>query len=205
MQTAVAREGVKGGWIMRSVPVSVLLAIVFVLAGNQAFAQDDSALVQKRNEVREMAHESLATLYEASPGARLVVEHAAGYAVFSTFGLKIFFAGGTTGKGVVVNNATHRHTFMKMLQVQAGLGFGIKKDRLVFVFETQKALRDFVTQGWEFGGQASAAAMVADQGGMFSGAASVSPGVYLYQLTQTGLSASITAGGTKFFKDDDLN
>jgi len=34
---------------------------------------------------------------------------------------------------------------------------------------------------------------------------SVSPGVYLYQLTGTGLSASITAGGTKFFKDDELN
>jgi hypothetical protein len=34
---------------------------------------------------------------------------------------------------------------------------GIKKDRLVFAFETQKALRDFVTQGWDFGGQASAA------------------------------------------------
>ena len=190
---------------MRASLVSALLAFVLVLPGNLAFAQDDSALVQKRNEVREVMHESLAALYETAPQARTVIEHAAGYGVFSTFGIKIFFAGGTTGKGVVINNFTHRDTFMKMLQVQAGLGFGIKKDRLVFVFETQKALRDFVNQGWEFGGQASAAAMVADQGGMFSGAASVSPGVYLYQLTETGLSASITVGGTKFFKDDDLN
>lgn len=51
----------------------------------------------------------------------------------------------------------------------------------------------------------SAAAMVADQGGMFAGAISVSPGVYLYQLTETGLSASITVTGTKFFRDPDLN
>ena len=135
----------------------------------------------------------------------MVIEHAADYGVFSTFGIKIFFGGGTTGEGVVINSFTHRDTFGKMLQVQAGFGFGVKKDRLIFIFETQKALRDFVNQGWEFGGQASAAAMVADQGGMFSGAASVSPGVYLYQLTETGLSASITVGGTKFFKDDDLN
>jgi lipid-binding SYLF domain-containing protein len=190
---------------MRAILVSALLALAFVLSGNLASAQDDSALVQKRNEVREMVHDSLAALYEVSPGARVVVERAAGYGVFSTFGLKIFFAGGTTGKGVVINNFTRRDTFMKMVQVSAGIGFGIKKDRLIFVFETQKALRDFVNQGWEFGGQASAAAMVADQGGMFSGAASVSPGVYLYQLTETGLSASITVGGTKFFKDDDLN
>ena len=42
--------------------------------------------------------------------------------MFSTFGLKLFFAGGTTGKGVVVNQRTGRHTFMKMIQVQGGLG-----------------------------------------------------------------------------------
>jgi lipid-binding SYLF domain-containing protein len=185
--------------------VSALLVVLLPLLGIPAFAQDDSALVQRRNEVREMANDGLAALFEAAPGTRAVIEHAAGFGVFSTFGLKIFFAGGTTGKGVVVNNFTHRNTFMKMLQVQAGLGFGIKKDRLVFVFETQKALRDFVTQGWEFGGQVSAAAMVADKGGMFAGAVSVSPGVYLYQLTETGLSASITIGGTKYFKDEDLN
>jgi hypothetical protein len=29
--------------------------------------------------------------------------------------------------------------------------------------------------------------------------------VYLYQITETGLSASLTLSGTKFFRDDDLN
>ena len=94
---------------------------------------------------------------------------------------------------------------MKMLQVQAGLGFGIKKDRLIFVFETQQGLGNFVNRGWEFGGQASAAAMVVDRGGTFAGAVSVMPGVYVYQLTETGLSASLTLGATKFFKDEDLH
>ena len=47
--------------------------------------------------------------------------------------------------------------------------------------------------------------MAGGQGSMFRGAATVSPGVYLYQLTQAGLSATLTVGGTKFFKDDDLN
>jgi len=185
--------------------VSALLGVISLLLTSSAFAQDDSALVQRRTEIREMAQEGLASLFEAAPGARTVIEHAAGYAVFSTFGIKIFFAGGTTGKGVVINNVTHRSTFMKMVQVHAGLGLGIKKERLVFVFETQKGLRDFVSQGWDFGGQASAAVIVADKGGMFAGAISVSPGVYLYQVTETGLSASLTLSGTKFFRDDDLN
>jgi lipid-binding SYLF domain-containing protein len=167
--------------------------------------QDEAALVQQRNNVREMARESLSTLYEVNPGARIAIERAAGYGVFSSFGVKVFFAGGGSGSGVVVNNHTHRDTFMKMVQVQAGLGFGVKKDRLVFIFETQRALSDFINQGWEFSGQAGATAMVADRGGLLSGAVSVSPGVYLYQLTETGLAASITLGATKFFRDTSLH
>jgi len=165
----------------------------------------EAKIIQARTQVREMAQDALATLYEVAPGTRRVVEHSAGYAVFSTFGIKLFFAGGTTGKGMVVNQLTRRQTFMKMLQVQGGLGFGVNQNRLIFVFTNDKALKNFINQGWEFGGQVNLSAMAGGQGGMFSGAAAVSPGVYLYQLTQTGLSATLTVGGTKFFKDADLN
>ncbi len=166
---------------------------------------NENRIIQARNQVREMAQDALATLHEMAPGTRSVIDRAAGYGVFSTFGLKLFFAGGTTGKGMVVNQRTHRQTFMKMVQVQGGLGFGVNQNRLIFVFTTENALRQFINQGWEFGGQANLSAMAGGQGGMFSGAAAVSPGVYLYQLTQTGLSATLTVSGTKFFKDADLN
>jgi len=182
--------------------LSALAALALVAP---AVAQDEAALIQKRQQVREMAREGLASLYEVQPAARYVVDHAAGYAVFGTFGLKIFFAGGTTGSGLVVNHRTHRDTFMKMVKVQAGLGFGASKDRMIFVFETANALRDFINQGWDFGGGANVSAMVQQQGGTFTGAVSVFPGVYLYQLTDTGLSASLTLSGTKFFKDPDLH
>jgi lipid-binding SYLF domain-containing protein len=165
----------------------------------------ESKIIQARTQVREMAQDALATLYEIAPGTRRVIERSAGYAVFSTFGVKLFFAGGTTGKGMVVNLRTNRQTFMKMIQVQGGLGFGLNQNRLIFVFTNESALRNFINQGWEFGGQANLSAMAGGQGAQFSGAAAVSPGVYLYQLTQTGLSATLTVGGTKFFKDTDLN
>jgi lipid-binding SYLF domain-containing protein len=166
---------------------------------------DEGKIIQARHHVREMAQDSLASLYEIAPGARRTIERSAGYAVFSTFGIKLFFAGGTTGKGVVVNRRTQRETFMKMLQVQGGLGFGVNQNRLIFVFANERALRTFIDQGWEFGGQVNLSAMAGGQGGMFSGAAAVSPGVYLYQLTQTGLAATLTVGGTRFLKDPDLN
>ena len=166
---------------------------------------NEGKIIQARQQVREMSEDALATLAEVAPNARRTIDRAAGYAVFSTFGVKLFFAGGTTGKGVVVNQRTHRQTFMKMLQVQGGLGFGVNQNRLIFVFTNEQALRNFVNQGWEFGGQANLSAMAGGQGTQFSGAAAVSPGVYLYQLTNTGLSATITVSGTKYFKDTDLN
>ena len=36
---------------------------------------------------------------------------------------------------------------MKMAEVQAGLGFGVKKFQLVWVFDTEKALDEFVNSG----------------------------------------------------------
>ena len=166
---------------------------------------NEGKIIQARQQVREMEQDALATLYEVAPGARRVIDRAAGFGVFSTFGVKLFFAGGTTGKGVVVNQATHRQTFMKMVQVQGGLGFGVNQNRLIFVFTNESALKNFINQGWEFGGQANLSAMAGGQGAQFGGAAAVSPGVYLYQLTNTGLSATITVSGTKYFKDADLN
>ncbi len=166
---------------------------------------NEGRIIQARHQVREMAQDALATLYETAPGTRRVIDKAAGYAVFSTFGIKVFFAGGTTGKGIVVNQRTQRQTFMKMLQVQGGLGFGVNQDRLIFVFTSARALRNFIDQGWEFGAQANLSAMAGGQGAMFSGAAAVAPGVYLYQLTQNGLAATITVSGTKYFKDADLS
>ena len=112
----------------------------------------EAKIIQARQQVREMTQEALASLYEIAPGTRRTIERSAGYAVFSTFGVKLFFAGGTTGKGMVVNHRTGRQTFMKMLQVQGGLGFGVNQNRLIFVFSNEQALRNFVNQGWEVGG-----------------------------------------------------
>ena len=64
---------------------------------------------------------------QGAPSARKAVESAAGYAAFSNFGMKILVAGGGSGKGIAVNNKTKAMTYMKMAEIQAGLGFGVKK------------------------------------------------------------------------------
>lgn len=158
-----------------------------------------------RQDVQKMVNETLNKLYKTQPKAKQAVAKAAGYAVFSNFGMKIFVAGSGSGTGLAVNNRTKAATCMKMLEVQAGLGFGIKKFKLVWVFENQKDLNNFVNSGWELGGQAGASAKTGDTGMALEGAMSVSPGVWLYQLTDDGLAVELTAKGTKYYKDDELN
>ena len=190
---------------------SILLATILVfalLSGGCATLKDpstESEKAEKRADVRDMTKETLSRLYQVQPGAQSAIAKAAGYAVFSNFGMKIFVAGSGSGKGIAVNNKTKKETFMKMIELQAGLGFGIKKFRLVWVFEDATGLDNFVNSGWEIGAQATAAAQLSGQGASFAGAMAVSPGVWLYQLTDDGLALELTAKGTKYYKDDDLN
>jgi len=168
-------------------------------------AKKEATKAQKQAEVRKTVNETLSRLYKLQPASKAAIEKAVGYAVFSNFGMKIFFAGGGSGKGIAVNNATKKETFMKMLEVQAGLGMGVKKFRLVWVFQTEEALSSFINSGWELGSQATVGAQYDDKGGGVAGAVAISKGIWLYQLTDDGLAAELTAKGTKYYKDDDLN
>lgn len=115
-------------------------------------------------------------------------------------GVKILLAGSGKGKGFAVDNKTKKEVFMKMVELQAGLGFGVKKFSVIFVFDNDKALNSFINSGWEFGGQAGAAATTGEKGGSMAGAASVSDGVWMYQMIDKGLAAEITAKAQKYYK-----
>jgi len=119
--------------------------------------------------------------------------------------MKIFVAGSGSGKGILFDKKNNKEIFMKMIEAQAGLGIGVKKFSVVFVFDKYKNVDSFANSGWEFGGQASAAAKMGEEGGAYAGAMSVSPGVWMYQMTGDGLALELTGKGTKYYKDKDLN
>ena len=181
--------------LMVSVALIVLSALTTVAKSKE----------EKQAEARKKADATLQRLYKAKPSAQAAVKSAAGYAVFNSGGAKILVAGAGRGNGIAVDKATQKVTYMKMREIQAGLGMGVKKFSTIFVFETKDALNKFINSGWEFGGQTTAAAKTGDGGGSLQGAVSVSPGVWMYQLTDKGLALELTGKGTKYFKDDDLN
>ena len=158
-----------------------------------------------RDDLRTMTERTLDRLYQAEPAAKAAVADAAGYAVFSDFGFKVLFMGGAQGKGLAVNNTTKQETFMKMVELQPGLGVGAQNYHLVFIFENPEAFHTFVTSGWELGTNALAAAKDGREGSGAAGAVSFSHGVKMYQFSDTGAIVGVSITGAKYYKDDDLN
>jgi lipid-binding SYLF domain-containing protein len=167
--------------------------------------QLEGSAANQRSQIRGMESDTLDNLYAQYPVARKLIRQAAGYGVFDASGGKFLWGGMDHGNGVVVNNRTRQRTYMKMFELQPGLGFGFTNFRLVFLFDTASAMNDFINSGWEFGGRASAAAKNKVQGGAADYGYNVAPGITVYQLTEQGAVVGLSITGAKYWKNDDLN
>src|SRR5687768_15070696 len=97
-----------------------LSALVFILLS--AFTVAAKSKQEKQAEARKKATATLQRLYKAQPSAQAAIKTAAGYAVFNSGGAKILVAGAGRGSGIAVDNASQKVTYMKMREIQAGLG-----------------------------------------------------------------------------------
>jgi lipid-binding SYLF domain-containing protein len=185
------------------IKIFVSTLALILLAGGLASAKDTPD--KKREKSRKMAGQTLEDLYKLQPPSRELIQKSAGYAVFSNMGTNLFLLSTARGAGIAVNSTTKQDTFMKMISAGAGLGIGVKDYRVVFAFETEQALSSFLNSGWDGSAQTDAAAKTSESGGAYSGAASVAPGVWVYQITKKGLALQLTLQGTKYYKDDELN
>jgi lipid-binding SYLF domain-containing protein len=179
------------------------ILVVALLSAVAVSADDDND--KKREKTRKMADQTLQDLYKLEPTAQAAIQKAAGYAVFNNMGANLLLLSTARGAGVAVNSQTKQETFMKMISAGAGLGVGVKDYRVVFVFENDKALTQFLDSGWSGSAQTDAAAKAGEKGAAYSGAVEVAPGVYVYQITKNGVALQLTLQGTKYYKDDDLN
>ena len=93
------------------------------------------------------------------------------------------------------------------MRARSGWGSGHVFGVLCRSTEALRAFTDlsFINQGFEFGGQATAAAKVNEDGGARQGAISVKEGVWIYQLTDQGVALELTLKGTKYYKNKQLN
>jgi len=182
--------------------IATVLVASLLTAG---WASAKNSPAEKREKIHKMTSETLEDLYKLHPSAQGAVQKSVGYAVFSNLGVNLLLLSTARGSGLAVNSKSKKETYMKMISAGVGIGAGVKDYRVIFLFETDQALARFIDSGWEGSAQADAAAKVGEEGAAYSGATSVAPGVWVYQITKNGLALQATLQGTKYYKDDDLN
>lgn len=156
----------RGGYTKTLRRLLTLTLTLTLTASAQAFLfgpKGDSNADKKAN-IRQERDEMLAQLYAAKPALKKVVQGAAGYATFKQVNVNLLLLATANGYGVVVNNKPHKEIFMRMGSLGGGVGAGVKDLRVIFIFHDVKIMKRFVEEGWQFGGQADAAAKYQDTG-----------------------------------------
>ncbi len=184
------------------------LPVLFVLtamAMEGCSTPKGATFAEKRAYALDMREKTMAELYEKKPITREKIGNSAGYGVFSNVNINLLLLSSGNGYGVVRDNATGKDTYMKMQMLGAGLGLGAKDFRAVIIFKTPASLETFITEGWEWGGHAVAAAKSGDKGGAATVAGDITAETEIYQFVESGIALQATLAGAKYWKDSDLN
>lgn len=176
-------------------------ALMLSFAVGSAFAADKTT---KQAEIIKNTDAALQKFYAAKPELKADVAKAPGYAVFTTYGLS-FIVGGSGGAGVVHNNKTGHKTFMSIAAASAGFQLGASQNDLLLIFKTEKVMNKFIENGWGAGAGASATAGADGKTVGGGEGSSIMNDINSFTLTKNGLQAGIAVGGSKAWKDAELN
>jgi len=183
--------------------IALLSFIALALPAASVFAEEEWKSMKqeaKAMKIKESAKASLNELFADNPKAKELYAKSYGWAAFSNLKLALGFSGGG-GNGVAVVKETGEKTFMKMGTAGVGLGLGVNKYDVIFLFQDSKTFNNFVNKGWQADAGATAAAgkAAADVKTNFVN------GLAIYQITEKGLMANADIAGTKYWKNDKLN
>ena len=128
------------------------------------FGPKGDSNAEKQANIRKQRDEMLAQLYTSNPDMKKVLKQATGYATFKQVNVNLLLLATGNGYGAVMDNKTKKETFMRMGSLGGGIGAGVKDVRVIFVFHDAKVMRQFIEEGWQFGGQSDASAKYENTG-----------------------------------------
>ena len=97
-------------------------------------------------------------LFAANAGAKELHSQAYGWAVFDNTKVAFGVSGGG-GSGVAVDKGSGDRVYMKMGTGGVGLGLVVNKFQVVFLFQDQQTLKNFIDKGWQADAGATASAI----------------------------------------------
>ena len=186
--------------------ILTLCVVVLALAApGTALADEEKTSTElsrdaKRAKINEVAQDTLQRLFKENPKAKELYDRAVGWAVFDNTKVAFGVSGGG-GNGVAVSKETGQHAYMKMGTVGVGFGLGVNSYQVVFLFQDDVTLNNFIEKGWQAdaGATASAGKNAAEVKTNFVN------GLAIYQLTDKGLMLNADIAGTKYKLNDKLN
>ena len=175
-----------------------LVASAGLLAAEESWEDLDTKAKQAK--IGETAQESLDEVFKGNKAAKELYNNSYGWAAFDNLKIAWGFSGGG-GNGVAVIKNNGARTYMKMGTVGVGLGVGVQKYQVVFLFQDEETFNNFVEKGWQAdaGATASAGKNAAEVKTNFIN------GLAIYQITEKGLMLNADLAGTKYWLDDKLN
>jgi lipid-binding SYLF domain-containing protein len=178
--------------------VSLATAALALLATAALAADNPAKLEERRQEILKMRDATLERLYREQPETKDVLGKGAGYAVFDATGVNVVLYVGGRGSGVLVDKSMEKPVYMSMVRAGTGPGLGYKEFKQVIVFKSKKAMELFQTTGVDVGTSF-------DFGNVLKKGQSFHPDFALYTITDKGFTVQANWGGTKYFKDGELN
>jgi lipid-binding SYLF domain-containing protein len=190
---------------MKKIAITLMACVAIALLSTPSVLADEPTSGElkeesKRVKINEVAQETLDQLFSENANAKSLYDKAIGWAVFDNTKVAFGVSGGG-GNGVAVSKTSGKKAYMKMGTGGVGFGIGVNKYQVVFLFQDQKTLENFIENGWQADAGATASA------GKASAEAKTNfvNGLAIYQLTEKGLMLNADIAGTKYWLNDNLN
>ena len=194
--------------------ISLLIGLQMNAVANEDFISEQRTeydtiapenIEEKRQDIQTMAQQTLVRLYKEQPETEAEIKNAYGYGVFEGHvGNFVLYVAGK-GFGVVYDNKTQSPVYMNAVRVGTGPGVGYKSVHAVVIFDNETVYKQFTSIGLQASASGDAVIKVAGKEAGGAKAASLVPGVSMYQLIDSGLVLQANWGATEFIKDANLN
>ncbi len=187
--------------------ISLILFSIFftALAFFGCAKPEGNTPVSQRAYILQMRDNTIAELYSKKPYTKELIEHAAGYGVFSNINTQLLIIGSGNGYGVITDNSNGKTTYMRMAEGGVGLGVALTDFREVIIFNSPIVLSQFISKGWDFGVQGDAVLKSKTKGAAAAGEIPFDSDIIIYQLTKQGIALRTNVGAEKYWIDSDLN
>ena len=179
-------------------PISFFALVVLVAMLIMTITACAGGLVGSKEEklayFESLEQETLAQLVKEQPGTEQELAQSVGYAVFEKKVVKVPVVGAGGGAGVVVDKANGKKSYLRVPELQLGLGWGGRAEKVILIFQDVEKLRNLAGGTWKAGIAAEAAAKAGDVGAAGGGGTGdlMKKGFTTYVLTDAGVSATAT-------------